>query len=72
MRMETPKSARGHATSSIFDADMNARHETISADVGRRLRKACHYLSDEEFALLVDKIATNQLKSERRRGKGPS
>jgi hypothetical protein len=46
-----------------------ARHDMIRADIARRLRKACSYLGDEEFAALVDKIVEVQLKSERGAGK---
>ena len=41
----------------------------IRADIARRLRKACSYLGNEEFAALVDKMVEVQLKSERGAGK---
>jgi len=72
MMVDTPRSARSHATANIYDAETNARQEMISADVVRRLRKACHYLSDEEFAALVDKIVNTQMSAERRAGRKPS
>jgi hypothetical protein len=72
MMVDTPKSTRSHATTNIYDAETNARHEMISVDVARRLRKACHYLSDAEFAELVDKIVKTQLSAERRAGRKPS
>lgn len=43
----------------------DSRRETIRADIARRLRKACSYLSDAEFAALVEKIVKTQIGGER-------
>lgn len=49
----------------LFTAERSARQEAIRADVAKRLRKACSHLSDDAFALLVDKIVSVQLRAER-------
>lgn len=59
----TPRSVR---VSDLFEQDKTARTETLRADIGRRLRKACSHLSEEDFAALVEKMITVQLGGERR------
>ena len=51
----------------IVRREDNRRYEAIRIDIATRLRKACSYMSDEEFAALVDKMATTQFGGERRR-----
>ena len=46
-------------------AEDQIRLDKIRHDVGTRLRKACKYLNDEDFSVLVDKIAAVQLRAER-------
>jgi hypothetical protein len=43
------------------------RCEVIRKDIATRLRPACSYMGDEEFAGLVAKMVTAQFKGERRR-----
>jgi hypothetical protein len=42
------------------------RYEAIRFDIATRLRRACSYMSDEEFAALVDKLVKAQFGSERK------
>jgi hypothetical protein len=66
---ELPRPAIRHDRLTHSEEARNARHEMIRADIARRLRNACSYLGDEEFAALVDKLVEVQLKSERGAGK---
>jgi hypothetical protein len=43
------------------------RCEAIRSDIATRLRCACSYMSDDEFAVLVDKMVKTQFGGERRR-----
>jgi len=42
------------------------RYEAIRSDIATRLRNACSYLNDEEFAVLVDKLVKIQFGGERK------
>jgi hypothetical protein len=42
------------------------RCEAIRNDIATRLRRACSYMSDEEFAALVDKMVKTQFGGEGR------
>ena len=48
-----------------FDLERKARNEKVRCGIADRLRNACSYLSDADFLVLVDKIATVQLVAER-------
>ena len=48
------------------DAYQSSRKETIRADIARRLKRICSNLSDEDFDDLVDVIADNKIKGDRR------
>ncbi len=48
------------------DAYHSTRKETIRADLARRLRNICANLSEEEFCKLVEKMTSQQMRSERR------
>ena len=43
------------------------RCEAIRHDIATRLRSACSYMGDDEFAALVDKMVRTQFGGERRR-----
>ena len=43
------------------------RHEVIRNDIATRLRPACSYMSDEEFAVLVAKMVKTQFRGEKGR-----
>ena len=43
------------------------RHEAIRKDIATRLRPACSFMSDEEFAGLVAKMVKTQFRGERGR-----
>ncbi|MEP6857555.1 MAG: hypothetical protein ABI994_04145 [Gemmatimonadales bacterium] len=57
---ESPK-----ATASFEQADQ-LRTEKIRTDLAARLKKACSYLSEEEFRVLLDKMTKVQLEGEGR------
>ena len=69
MKPDTPRHGANSNMPGLHETESNARHEVIRADVARRLRNACNYLTDEEFAVLVDKIVGVQLRAERRQRK---
>ena len=48
------------------DAYQASRKEAIRADIARRIKKICSHLSDEEFADLVEAMAENKMKGDRR------
>ena len=61
MKVHTPVAV----SSSYFDMEIKARNEKVRSGIAKRLKKACSYLSDAEFLVLVDKIANVQLGVER-------
>ena len=48
------------------DAYQSSRKDAIRADISRRLKKICSHLSDDEFDHLVDVMAENKIKGDRR------
>jgi hypothetical protein len=44
----------------------SSRKDAIRADIRRRLKKICANLSDEDFNHLVDVMAENKLRGDRR------
>jgi hypothetical protein len=38
----------------------------IRNDISKRLRRACSYMSDDEFAVLVEKMTREQMRGEGR------
>jgi hypothetical protein len=48
-----------------LELEIKARDETVRNGIAGRLKKACSYMTDPEFVVLVDKIATVQLTAER-------
>ena len=52
-------------SSPYFEQEIQARHEKVRSGIAKRLEKACSYLTDAEFLVLVDKIANVQLVAER-------
>ena len=48
------------------DAYETSRKDAIRADLSRRLKKICSNLSEGDFANLVDSMAENKLKGDRR------
>jgi hypothetical protein len=53
-------------TSSLYiETEIKARNDKVRSGIAKRLQKACSYLSDAEFLVLVDKIANVQLVAER-------
>ncbi len=48
------------------DAFFHTRRDGIRADIAKRLRKVCSHLSDSEFKKLVEAMADQKLKGERR------
>ena len=62
--MKTP--AVSVNTSPYVEQEIKARTEKVRSSIATRLKKACSYLPDAEFLLLVDKIAGLQLAAERR------
>ena len=42
------------------------RKEVIRADISKRLRSICSHLSDDDFAKLVESMAEQKLRGERR------
>ena len=51
---------------SLRDEERVLRTKRIREDIAKRLRRACSYLSDEDFAALVDKMTNTQLHFEGR------
>jgi hypothetical protein len=51
--------------SPYFEQDIQARNEKVRSEIANRLKKACSYLTDAEFLVLVDNIANVQLVAER-------
>lgn len=62
--MQLAKSGRAASTKDAFH---QSRKETIRDDIAKRLRHVCSHLSDQEFSKLVDTMADQKLKGERRR-----
>jgi hypothetical protein len=58
---QTPTELRA---SDLFAQDRLLRIEKIRADIAKRLRKACGHLSEEDFAILVEKLTRVQLGGE--------
>jgi hypothetical protein len=52
-------------SSPYFESETKARNEKVRSGIAKRLKKACGYLTDAEFLVLVDKIANVQLVAER-------
>ena len=50
----------------LRDEERDLRTKRIREDIAKRLRRACNYLSDEDFASLVDKMTNTQLRFEGR------
>ena len=48
------------------DVYHSSRKDAIRADISRRLKKICSNLSDEEFHRLVDVMAENKIRGDRR------
>ena len=48
-----------------LDLETKARNEKVRSGIAKRLKKACSYLTDPEFVVLVDKITNVQLVAER-------
>jgi hypothetical protein len=48
------------------DAYESSRKEAIRADLSRRLRKICSNLSEADFDHLVDLMAENKIRGDRR------
>ena len=61
MRVPTPVVV----SSPFFEQETKARNEKVRNGIAKRLKKACGYLTDAEFLVLVDKIANVQLGAER-------
>jgi hypothetical protein len=53
------------ASSPYFERETKARNEKVHSSIAKRLKNACSYLTDAEFLVLVDKIASVQLVAER-------
>ena len=49
----------------LHELETKARNETVRSGIADRLKNACSYLTDADFLVLVDKIATVQLVAER-------
>jgi hypothetical protein len=49
----------------LFEIETKARNDKVRSGIAHRLRNACSYLTDADFLVLVDKIATVQLVAER-------
>jgi hypothetical protein len=49
----------------VVRQENSRRYEAIRIDITTRLRHACCYMSDEEFAALVEKMVKTQFKGER-------
>jgi len=60
------RSAPNHIPLSYLELENEARCEAAREDISKRLRKACSYLPDAEFATLVEKIVKVQLGNEGR------
>jgi hypothetical protein len=58
---QTPTNLRA---SDLFAQEKLVRIEKVRADIARRLRKACGHLSEEDFAILVEKLTRVQLGGE--------
>ena len=48
------------------DAYESMRREAIRADISRRLKKICSNLTERDFANLVELMAENKMKGDRR------
>jgi hypothetical protein len=51
----------------VVRQEESRRCEAIRHDINTRLRNACSYMGDEEFAALVDKMVKTQFGGERHR-----
>jgi len=49
------------------DALLHTRRDVIRDDIAKRIRNVCSHLSDAEFKKLVNEMAEQKLKGERRR-----
>ncbi len=49
------------------DAMLHTRRDVIRNDIAKRIRNVCSHLSDTEFRKLVNEMAEQKLKGERRR-----
>jgi len=53
-------------TTSSEDTFFNTRRDVIRDDIAKRIRNVCSHLSDAEFKKLVNQMAEQKLKGERR------
>jgi hypothetical protein len=52
----------------VVRQEESRRCEAIRHDIASRLRNACSYMGDDEFAVLIDKMVKTQFGGERHRG----
>ena len=57
--------SRGDEKPTSFELERKARNENVRSGIAKRLKKACGYMTDPDFVVLVDKIANVQLVAER-------
>lgn len=53
-------------SASSDDAFLHTRREIIRDDIAKRIRKVCSHLSEADFKNLVNEMAEQKLKGERR------
>jgi len=53
-------------SASSEDAFLHMRRDAIREDIAKRIRKVCSHLSDADFKQLVNAMADQKLKGERR------
>jgi hypothetical protein len=61
--------SRGRAminSAAYFAEDKNVRFEMVKQDIASRLKKVCSNFTDEDFAILVERMAWTQIRSESR------
>ena len=63
--MQTQQQKQGDSTPED-DAFASLRRAEVRADISRRLKKICGHLSEKEFDSLVDLMADNKIKGDRR------
>jgi len=49
-----------------LEEERDLRAQAIRNDISKRLRRACSYLSEDDFAALVEKMTREQLRGEGR------
>ena len=57
---------KSHEHSRSLEEERDLRAQMIRSDIAKRLRRACSYLSEVEFAALVEKMTAEQLRGEGR------